>query len=126
LRKANVEETKKVSDWSDDEVARIRSVVDTYRTEGQLRSEIQMNINVCWILFAIVAYVIVEDFLCVDREQEQILVPAKDVEKQLQERRKHLQRNNIENLLWVHKWLRKKLRKKPSPTYTVKHLLKHI
>jgi small subunit ribosomal protein S13 len=45
LRKANVEETKKVSDWSDDEVARIRSVVDTYRTEGQLRSEIQMNIK---------------------------------------------------------------------------------
>ncbi len=93
MRKANVEETKKVSDWSDDEVARIRSVVDTYRTEGQLRSEIQMNIK---RLLDIVCYrglVIVEDFLCVDREQEQILVPAKDVEKQLQERRKHLQRN---------------------------------
>jgi len=45
LRKANVDETKKVSDWNDDEVARIRSVVDTYRTEGQLRSEIQMNIK---------------------------------------------------------------------------------
>lgn len=45
LRKANVEETKKVSDWNDDEIARIRSVVDTYRTEGQLRSEIQMNIK---------------------------------------------------------------------------------
>ena len=45
LRKANVIETKKVSEWTDDEIGRIRSIVDTYRTEGQLRSEIQMNIK---------------------------------------------------------------------------------
>ena len=45
LRKANVTETKKVSEWSDDEIARIRSIVDTYKVEGQLRSEIQMNIK---------------------------------------------------------------------------------
>lgn len=45
LRKANVTETKKVSEWTDDEIARIRSVVDTYKVEGQLRSEIQMNIK---------------------------------------------------------------------------------
>jgi len=45
LRKANVPETKKVSEWTDEEVARIRSVIDEYKVEGQLRSEIQMNIK---------------------------------------------------------------------------------
>lgn len=45
LRKANVLETKKVSEWTDDEVARIRLVIDEYKVEGQLRSEIQMNIK---------------------------------------------------------------------------------
>lgn len=45
LRKANVPETKKVSEWTDEEIARIRSVIDDYKVEGQLRSEIQMNIK---------------------------------------------------------------------------------
>lgn len=45
LQKANVPETKKVSEWTDDEIARIRSVIDEYKVEGQLRSEIQMNIK---------------------------------------------------------------------------------
>ncbi len=45
LAKANVNETKKVSEWSDEEVARIRAIVDDYKVEGQLRSEIQMNIK---------------------------------------------------------------------------------
>lgn len=45
LQKANVLETKKVSEWTDDEVARIRLVIDEYKVEGQLRSEIQMNIK---------------------------------------------------------------------------------
>ncbi len=45
LQKANVLETKKVSEWTDEEVARIRLVIDEYKVEGQLRSEIQMNIK---------------------------------------------------------------------------------
>ena len=45
LKKANVDETKRVSEWTDDEVARIRAAVDEYKVEGQLRSEIQMNIK---------------------------------------------------------------------------------
>ncbi len=36
---------KKVSQWTDDEVARLRQEIDNYRTEGTLRSEIQMNIK---------------------------------------------------------------------------------
>ncbi|MGE5480790.1 MAG: 30S ribosomal protein S13 [Chloroflexota bacterium] len=45
LLKAGIDETKKVSEWSDDEVARLRHTIDEYKTEGQLRSEIQMNIK---------------------------------------------------------------------------------
>lgn len=45
LQEANVESTKKVSEWTDDEVARLRQVIDNYKVEGALRSEIQMNIK---------------------------------------------------------------------------------
>lgn len=45
LQKANVLETKRVNEWTDEEVSRIRLVVDEYKVEGQLRSEIQMNIK---------------------------------------------------------------------------------
>lgn len=45
LDKAGVDYNKRVNDWSDDEIARIRQVLADYRVEGQLRSEIQMNIK---------------------------------------------------------------------------------
>ena len=45
LQEAGVELEKKVNEWNDDEIGRIRSVIDTYQTEGQLRSEVQMNIK---------------------------------------------------------------------------------
>ncbi len=45
LQEANVEPTKKVSEWTDEEVARLRQVIDNYKVEGALRSEIQMNIK---------------------------------------------------------------------------------
>ncbi|OGU10807.1 MAG: 30S ribosomal protein S13 [Ignavibacteria bacterium GWB2_35_12] len=46
LAKAEVDESKKVNDWTDDEIARIRSVLqETVKVEGQLRSEVQMNIK---------------------------------------------------------------------------------
>ena len=46
LHKANVDETRRVTEWTDDEVSEIRRIVaDDYRTEGQLRSERQMNIK---------------------------------------------------------------------------------
>jgi small subunit ribosomal protein S13 len=35
-----------VSEWTEDEVARIRAVIETqYVVEGQLRAEVQMNIR---------------------------------------------------------------------------------
>lgn len=45
LKAANVEEGKKVSDWNDDEIGRIREAVGEYKIEGELRSEVQLSIK---------------------------------------------------------------------------------
>jgi small subunit ribosomal protein S13 len=45
LAKADVNEDTKVSDWTDDEIGRIRDVVSAYKIEGELRSETQLNIK---------------------------------------------------------------------------------
>lgn len=46
LRKAEVDGTKRVNEWDDDEISAIRRVIgDEYKVEGQLRSERQMNIK---------------------------------------------------------------------------------
>lgn len=45
LQKAQVSEDTKVSSWNDDEISRIREVVASYTIEGELRSEIQLNIK---------------------------------------------------------------------------------
>ena len=45
LKKAQVNEDTKVSDWNDDEISRIRDAVSSYTIEGELRSETQLNIK---------------------------------------------------------------------------------
>ena len=46
LTEANVDWSKKVENWSDDEQQNIRSIIGTnMRVEGELRSETQMNIK---------------------------------------------------------------------------------
>ena len=45
LNEAKVNENKKVSEWSDDEIGKIRDVVGTLKIEGELRSEVQLNIK---------------------------------------------------------------------------------
>ena len=45
LEKAGVDVNKKVSDWNDDEIGRIREAVSANTIEGELRSEIQMSIK---------------------------------------------------------------------------------
>ena len=45
LISAKVDESKKVQDWTDDETARIREAVGSLKIEGELRSEIQLNIK---------------------------------------------------------------------------------
>jgi small subunit ribosomal protein S13 len=45
LAKAKVDESTKVSDWSDEEIGNIRDSVGTFKIEGELRSEVQLNIK---------------------------------------------------------------------------------
>ena len=45
LAAANVEETKRVKDLTDDELGRIRSEVAKYKVEGDLRREVTLNIK---------------------------------------------------------------------------------
>ena len=45
LANAGVDESKKVSDWSDSDISKIRESVGSYTIEGELRSENQLNIK---------------------------------------------------------------------------------
>lgn len=46
LDKSEIDYNKKVSEWNDDEQAAIRNVINgEFKVEGQLRSEVQMNIK---------------------------------------------------------------------------------
>ena len=45
LDTAKVSENTKVSDWTDDETGRIREAVASFKIEGELRSEVQLNIK---------------------------------------------------------------------------------
>ncbi len=46
LEKAKISEDKKVSEWNDDELTTIRNIIsEEVKTEGELRSEIQLNIK---------------------------------------------------------------------------------
>lgn len=46
LEKAGVDPTIKVQDWNDEQAAKVREVISTdYKVEGDLRSEIQLNIK---------------------------------------------------------------------------------
>ena len=45
LEKAGVSEDKKVNEWNDDEIGKIREAVGSYKIEGELRSEVQLSIK---------------------------------------------------------------------------------
>ena len=45
LAKAQVSEDKKVQDWNDDEIGAIREAVSSFKIEGELRSEVSLNIK---------------------------------------------------------------------------------
>jgi small subunit ribosomal protein S13 len=46
LKKAKVDEDTKVKDWTDEQIASLRSVInEQYTLEGELRSMVQMNIK---------------------------------------------------------------------------------
>ena len=46
LEKAGVDVNIKVQDWTDDQAARVREIIgNDYKVEGDLRSEVQLNIK---------------------------------------------------------------------------------
>ena len=46
LGKAGVDPAQKVQDWTDEEQNTVRNIIaDEYKTEGELRGEVQMNIK---------------------------------------------------------------------------------
>ena len=45
LEKAQVSQDKKVQDWNDDEIGAIRDAVSSFKIEGELRSEVSLNIK---------------------------------------------------------------------------------
>lgn len=46
LTKAGIDFDKRIKDWTDDDVVNIRRIIgDEYRVEGQLKSEITLNIK---------------------------------------------------------------------------------
>lgn len=45
LEQAKIDPNKRIADWNDTEIASIRQVIDDLKVEGQLRSEVQMNIK---------------------------------------------------------------------------------
>ena len=45
LEKAGVGEDKKVSEWDDTDIGKIRDAVGSFKIEGELRSEVQLSIK---------------------------------------------------------------------------------
>jgi small subunit ribosomal protein S13 len=46
LMDANIDLDKKVAEWNDDELTSIRNIISSsFKTEGELRSEVQLNIK---------------------------------------------------------------------------------
>ena len=45
LEKAKVSQDKKVQDWNDEEIGAIREAVSAFKIEGELRSEVSLNIK---------------------------------------------------------------------------------
>ncbi len=45
LNDSGIDENIKVQDWNDDQLSAIRNAINEIKTEGQLRSEVQLNIK---------------------------------------------------------------------------------
>lgn len=45
FKNSGIDETKRVNEWTDDEVASLRSEIEKITVEGELRSLVQMNIK---------------------------------------------------------------------------------
>lgn len=89
LEECGIDFDTKVSEWNDDQIAKIRSLIASeYKIEGELRSSVQMNINVLWTSVATEESVIVSDFLYVARAPRTMPAQERVRRRPLQTRRK--------------------------------------
>ena len=90
LDKAGVSRDLKVSEWTDDQAAKIREIIGAeYKVEGDLRSEIQLNIKRLMDI-ATGESVTVSVFLFAVRALRTMLVPVRERRRLLQTRRRPL------------------------------------
>ena len=95
LAAAGVDKDIKVQDWTDAQAAAVREAIGAgYKVEGDLRSEIQLNIKRL-ISVAIVASVTVTVFQCVDRAQRTMPAHARDARRQSLTRKKLLNKIKV-------------------------------
>ena len=81
LQEAGIDFDTKVQDWSDEQAGKIREIIGAkYRVEGELRSEVQLNIK---RLMDIGGYVIETVCPFADRAPRTMHVPAKVKRRQL-------------------------------------------
>lgn len=94
LDKAGVDRDVKVKDWTDDQAARIREIIGAeYKVEGDLRSEVQLNIKRLMDIGCYRVYVTVLVCRFVARALRTTLVHVREERKQLQIRKKLLNNN---------------------------------
>ena len=89
LDKAGVSRDLKVNEWTDDQAAKIREIIGAeFKVEGDLRSEIQMNIKRLMDIGCYRGSAIVTVFLFVVRVLRTMLVPVRERRRLLQTRRR--------------------------------------
>lgn len=100
LAEAGVSEDTKVKDWTDAEAAKVREVIgENYKVEGDLRSEVQMNIKRLMDIGCYRAFATATVCQCAVRALRTTLALARDARKLLLTRRKLL--NNFK--VWQRK-----------------------
>ena len=84
LQEAGIDFDTKVQDWSDEQAGKIREIIGAkYRVEGELRSEVQLNIKRLMDIGCYRVYVIEMVSPFADRAPRTMHVPAKVKRRQL-------------------------------------------
>ena len=88
LEEAGVDSNKKVQDWNDDEIGKIRSIIgSSFKVEGELRSEFNLILSVLWISVVNAVFVTVMVFPLRGQELRTILELVRVRERPLRTRR---------------------------------------
>jgi len=91
LAKAGVDKNLKVSEWNDEQFGNVRQVItEGYKVEGELRSEVQLNIKRLMDIGCYRASVTALVYLCAGSRPRTMHVPGRERRKRLRIRKKPL------------------------------------